>query len=160
MTTIFIDTNKRVIVADTRMTIRSGNNRSYGELNKVFDSVCGKFHIAGAGDVLLIHNYIRNVLKVEVNSNVTKGCTSSRGDSCNILITNKYNKQVKVVTLTKKRLYIKCEDSYMTDDFVTAGSGGEVVCKLWYKVTNPLKVVHYASIKDKYTNDKVSVTFY
>lgn len=160
MTTIFIDTSKRVIVADTRMTMYKGNKRSYSTLNKVFKSKCGKFHVTGSGCVLLIHNYMRNILNVEVGVNVTEGCSSSKGDKGTILITNKYNKQVKCIELTRGVHNVKCKISYITNDFITSGSGSSIVSSLWYKVDDPLRIVHYASMKDRCTNDRISVDFY
>ena len=161
MTTICVDIEKRKIVADSRVTkFRDGVVSYETGAVKVYQHPTGKITACGSGDVKLTRRSLRK-LGFNLHDDETDNFTFSKGSHSDIIIMNKFNNQAHHIhTKYNGRKVVETKRYIAANSHITLGSGGDVANKVFERLQCAEKAVYYAAMKDKYTDDNLTIVKY
>lgn len=162
MTTLIIDAFNSTIYSDSRRTLKTIDKTWYDNKGeKVFKHNTGKLLAGSCGDLGIAIPELRRLGFIVNTGDCEDKITMKASDYCRIFIINKHNDrilsmQAKKSIITNK---VRFEREYITDfNRMWAGSGEPIISSIMekYPELDKSRMIKYAAMVDKYTDDKVN----
>ena len=169
MTTIIVDTKRRLVVSDSLMTTEYTTTNLFGKVlenkniyskgqQKIFKMKDGVI-LSCCGNVGLTQKVLE-ILKVKHNS--VPDSHFDKDDTGSVIITNPYTNTLVVfrLTATSKSKYGIRKEWYTNYSNVCGGSGGDIAGKCFNKGIAIEDCVRYSTYGDKYSGGELQLMEY